>query len=201
MSIYDGLRRSGGRMVQFSHPDLGGMGQWSSGMLMIGDFSNSELKERVRSMCAELADFTVETSEVDKVEPKDPMKRLEPMKRMEPMKHLEQMKPMEPMKPIEPMKQMKPMEPFKPFENIQWWPTSLGAPSSVGAQNQSRYAYFPETNRLAIEHDGAVTVFDTGKHKIHGASQAQGESNSLAFDSQLGRVTLSDFREVSTSLG
>jgi hypothetical protein len=29
---------SGGGMAQFNYPDLGGMGQWSSGgMLMIGD--------------------------------------------------------------------------------------------------------------------------------------------------------------------
>jgi len=134
----------------------------------------------------------------------EPVELMESMAPMEPAKSTEPMEPMKsmgPMEPMKPMKPMKPMEPFKPFENIQWWPTSLGAPSSVGSQNQSRYAYFPETDRLAIEQNGKVTVFDTGKHKIHGASQAQGDSNSLSFDSQLGRVTLSDLKEVSIPSG
>jgi len=93
------------------------------------------------------------------------------------------------------------MKPFKPFDNIQWWPKSLGTPSSVGSQNQSRYAYFPETNRLAIEHNSKVTIFDTGEHKIHGASQAQGDTNSITFESQLGRVALSELTEVGTPEG
>ncbi len=167
-AIFDGMRRSGGRMVQFSHPELGGMGQWSSGMVMIGEMSNSALKVKVQGLCQELSQLAVEKS-------------MEPVESMEPMK---------------PMAPMEPMKPFKPFENIQWWPTSLGTPSSVGSQNQNRYAYFPETNRLAIEHNGKVTIFDTGKHKINGASQAQGDSDSLSFDSQLGRVPLSDLKEV-----
>jgi hypothetical protein len=43
-------------MAQFSHPELGGMGQWSGGMTMIGDLSNSELKGRVERVCLELAE-------------------------------------------------------------------------------------------------------------------------------------------------
>src|ERR1044071_7847136 len=32
----------------------------------------------------------------------------------------------------------------------QWWPAELGSPSSSGGQNDARYAYFPQTRRLAI---------------------------------------------------
>ena len=36
-----------GSMAQFSHPELGGMGQWSQGgMIMVGDMFNQGLKAR-----------------------------------------------------------------------------------------------------------------------------------------------------------
>ena len=45
-----------GSMAQFSHPELGGMGQWTrGGMIMIGDMFNQALKARVDAACAELA--------------------------------------------------------------------------------------------------------------------------------------------------
>ena len=57
-AILEGLVASGGGMAQFNHPDLGGMGQWSSGgMLMIGDMFNSGLKSRIGALCAELSDL------------------------------------------------------------------------------------------------------------------------------------------------
>ena len=37
-AVLDSLALSNGAQAQFSHPDLGGMGQWSrGGMIMIGD--------------------------------------------------------------------------------------------------------------------------------------------------------------------
>src|SRR5271167_2824647 len=45
-----------GNQAQFNHPEFGGMGQWSSGgMIMIGDMFNNYLKDRVSSLCQELA--------------------------------------------------------------------------------------------------------------------------------------------------
>jgi hypothetical protein len=45
-----------GAMAQFGHPDLGGMGQWSQGgMLMIGDMFNNGLKSRVSALADDLA--------------------------------------------------------------------------------------------------------------------------------------------------
>ena len=50
------LRRGGGRQAQFSHPALGGMGQWSSGGgIMIGDMFDHDLKAKVARLCDELA--------------------------------------------------------------------------------------------------------------------------------------------------
>jgi len=55
-AVAEALRRGGGRMAQFSHPELGGMGQWAAGgMLMIGDMSNNDLKARVDALCRDLA--------------------------------------------------------------------------------------------------------------------------------------------------
>lgn len=44
-----------GQQAQFSHPELGGMGQWMPGMIMIGDGFNYALKARVDALCHELA--------------------------------------------------------------------------------------------------------------------------------------------------
>jgi len=44
-----------GTIAQFNHPELGGMGQWMSGMVMIGDAFNLTLKSKVSALCEELA--------------------------------------------------------------------------------------------------------------------------------------------------
>lgn len=50
------IAQGGGGMAQFSHPELGGMGQWSpGGMIMVGDMFNQGLKHRVDSLCNEVA--------------------------------------------------------------------------------------------------------------------------------------------------
>jgi hypothetical protein len=72
-----------------------------------------------------------------------------------------------------------------------WWPGDLGLPSSSGGQNDSRYAYFPQTHRLAIDRGGHVTVYDTLDHNIGGVQQQQGgASGSLTFSSQFGTFTV-----------
>ena len=54
--LQDALRRGGGRQAQFSHPDLGGMGQWSAGgMTQVGDMFNTKLKALVNDLCTTLA--------------------------------------------------------------------------------------------------------------------------------------------------
>ena len=71
-----------------------------------------------------------------------------------------------------------------------WWPVDLGSPLSSGAQNNIRYAVFPQ--RLAVELNGQVTVYDTLDHNIGGVSQQQGGNTSLTFSSQYGDVEVSN---------
>lgn len=53
--MLEALRRGGGTQAQFDLPEAGGMGQWSSGgMLMIGDMFDSGLKARVQALIADL---------------------------------------------------------------------------------------------------------------------------------------------------
>ncbi len=58
LAVLIALDQGGGSQAQFSHPDLGGMGQWSrGGMIMVGDMFNSNLKARVDQLCTELSDL------------------------------------------------------------------------------------------------------------------------------------------------
>lgn len=68
----------------------------------------------------------------------------------------------------------------------QWWPVDLGSPSSSGGQNNIRYAVFP--NRLAVELNGQISIYDTLDHNISGVSQQQGGNDSLSFSSQWGTI-------------
>lgn len=77
-----------------------------------------------------------------------------------------------------------------------WWPAEFGHPSTSGAQNGMRYAYFPESRRLAIEANGDLSVYDTGDHDISGVSQQQGRSQTLRFTGRHGGVALESLRRV-----
>ncbi|WP_372883297.1 SHOCT domain-containing protein [Psychromonas sp.] len=77
----------------------------------------------------------------------------------------------------------------------QWWPSDLGSPFSSGAQNNIRYAVFP--NRLAVELNGQVSVYDTLNHNISGVSQQQGSNTSLTFNSQFGTIAVNNLPLIS----
>jgi hypothetical protein len=98
------------------------------------------------------------------------------------------------MKPMEPMAPMKAMEPMP--EAAAWWPADLGRPGSSGAQNGRRYAFFPENRRLAVEQDGAVTLYDSGDHRISGVSQDVSGDGSLTFSTEGGTVRIEDLRRI-----
>jgi hypothetical protein len=54
--LYQAMLVGRGAMAQFSHPELGGTGQWMrGGMIMIGDMFNNALKARVEALCNDLA--------------------------------------------------------------------------------------------------------------------------------------------------
>ncbi|ATB40020.1 hypothetical protein CYFUS_005468 [Cystobacter fuscus] len=54
--LLEALAVGGGTQAQFNHPELGGLGQWSQGgMLMVGNMFDHALKARVDALCVELA--------------------------------------------------------------------------------------------------------------------------------------------------
>src|SRR3954453_1661083 len=56
LTLLQAVAAGHGTSAQFSHPELGGMGQWSQGgMIMIGDMFNNGLKYRVDQLCNELS--------------------------------------------------------------------------------------------------------------------------------------------------
>jgi hypothetical protein len=70
-----------------------------------------------------------------------------------------------------------------------WW-GDLGFPNSSGSQNSTSYAIFNNINRLAIQENGKVLVFDTLDHNIGGVGQQQSGNYSVTFTSQFGTVNL-----------
>ena len=58
VALLGALAEGNGRQAQFNHPDLGGMGQWSEGgMIMVGDMFNHDLKARVDALGNDLPAF------------------------------------------------------------------------------------------------------------------------------------------------
>ncbi|HMZ58388.1 MAG TPA: hypothetical protein PL048_06415, partial [Leptospiraceae bacterium] len=58
MTMLQALINGHGTMAQFSHPELGGSGQWmQGGMTMVGDMFNNSLKAKVDSLCYELSNL------------------------------------------------------------------------------------------------------------------------------------------------
>jgi hypothetical protein len=56
-SLLAALIAGHGTQAQFDHRELGGMGQWSrGGMVMVGDMFNDPLKRKVDALCGELSD-------------------------------------------------------------------------------------------------------------------------------------------------
>lgn len=91
--------------------------------------------------------------------------------------------------------QLFPIAPPGSRNSHQWWPGDLGSPFSSGGQNNIRYAIF--ANRLAVELNGQVTVYDTLNHSIGGVSQQQGNDQSLSFSSQFGSFSAASLPVVS----
>jgi hypothetical protein len=173
VALLGALAQGKGRQAQFNHPDLGGMGQWSQGgMIMVGDMFNQSLKHRVDALCNELAGL------VDG----------QPSLRAD-ARHFQSQR----------QSGGGGVSLFVEGSGSagQWWPAELGSPASTGAQNDLRYAFFPGSRRLAIRQDGQVQVYDTGERELSGFSQQQGGDQSLTFTSQFGLVRVADLPLVS----
>ncbi len=166
------LMNGGGTMAQFSHPELGGSGQWmQGGMLMIGDMFNNALKSNVDALCYELSGILANQGDLQA--------------------------------PTSFQTQSQGSNSFvqggglgssslvMPDPSAQWYPVELGLPNSSGAQNNLKYAYFADKQRLAVQTNGETWLYDTLEYVITGVSQQQGGNNSLVFQTSCGEITLS----------
>lgn len=82
-----------------------------------------------------------------------------------------------------------------------WWPQAFGAPTSTGAQNDTKYAYFGPSRRLAIARGTEISVYDTGDHVITGFSQQQATHGTMKFTSQHGTVDVDALSPVTPGRG
>jgi hypothetical protein len=167
-TVLRALRSGGGTMAQFSHPDFGGMSQWSPGMSMVGDMFNADLRAKLEAVATELASHLRNSPGTEqRGDPKDERRDRKASEGT-----------------------------GKPQANragsAAWWPPNLGSPSAVGGQNDVRYAAFPSSRRLVVERQGRMTIYDTADHVISGVSQAQSGRSTLTFSSQHGEVNIAD---------
>lgn len=192
VQLMQAMLRSGGGMVQFNHPELGGSGQWmASGMMMIGDMFNNGLKARVDGLCRD----------VSAVLASQPLAGVAQSGSMQQQSggSWQQQSSTPPTAVARPVESAAPEQRapsaaaplFVADPRDHWWPAELGMPSASGAQNSVRYAVFPNAGRLAVDVNGQVSVYDTGSHQIAGLAQQQG--GGVVFTTAGGSVGLSSF--------
>ena len=162
IAMIHSVMNGGGTMAQFSHPELGGSGQWmQGGMTMVGDMFNYGLKSKVDGLCSEISNQLMNQPGYFKPTQSQSQSNSSFSGNL-----------------------------FVSSEAAgQWWPDGLGSPSSTGGQNNVRYAVFPSSRRLVVDVDGRVSVYDTLDHQIGGVSQQQGGHDSLTFSSQYGSLS------------
>ncbi|MBV8096321.1 MAG: SHOCT domain-containing protein [Acetobacteraceae bacterium] len=182
LSMLNAMINGNGTMAQFNHREFGGPGQWMrGGMLMISEMFNHDLKARIDRMCNDLAGLIASEPGLIRAGTLPQQGQASRFEADYPSRQQEQ-------GPAAPVDSDGPLAPSGSFGSGNWWPANLGRPSSTGAQNNVRYAYFPEMRRLAIEMGGRVTLYDTLNHQISGFMQQQSHGASLIFSSQHGPV-------------
>ena len=171
--MLDAVARGGGTMAQFNLPEFGGSGQWMrGGMTMVGDMFNNSLKATVDNLCNDLSRALDNQPSI--FAPFTP-----------------------PQTQMQSQSQGSGGAGFSYASHSgSWWPSELGSASSTGSQNNLRYAYFPASNRLAIDDGGRIEVYDTTGYDIGGFGQQQGGGASLTFSSQRGIVRVDSLRRV-----
>jgi len=169
-AMLDAVAKGGGTMAQFNVPELGGGGQWMmGGMTMVGDMFNHSLKATVDNLCSELSNLLANQPGI-----------------WAPAGQFQSQSQGGGGTGGESVSLFVPQS----SSSFGWWPPELGNPSSTGSQNSLRYAYFPGSNRLAVEASGEVRVYDTTGYSIQGFGQQQSGDTSLTFTSQRGVVRL-----------
>jgi len=177
IAVYNG----NGTMAQFSHPEFGGSGQWMrGGMTMVSDLFNSYLKSRVDNICTDISNALANNQLIA------PSGSFQSQSQSGSDYQNQTSGGGGGTNSL-----------FVPDPESNWWPSELGGPSATGAQNNTRYAYFANSSRLAVKTGSDVWVYDTLDHRIGGFGQQQGGGSSITFSSQYGTVDLSSLPVVS----
>ncbi|MCG8313764.1 MAG: SHOCT domain-containing protein [Pseudomonadales bacterium] len=170
-----------GTMAQFNHPEFAGSGQWmSGGMTMLGDMFNNGLKYSVEGLCSEISNILAAEPGLLRQGSFQSQSQSGSGQQSQAAGGIQGESSL-----------------FIPDPTRHWWPKEMGSPSATGSQNNVRYAYFADQNRLAVETNGNVWIYDTLNHQIGGFSQQQGVGGSILFTSQFGTVNLSTLPVVS----
>jgi hypothetical protein len=180
LTLLQALLKGDGIMAQFSHSELGGMGQWSrGGMTMIGDMFNSSLKAKVDGLCSELAELLSREPSQTFGAGHSSQAHNQPS--------------------VDAAREFSLFVPGTGSASADWWGDDLGALTALGSQNHISYAYFRTARRLAVKVGEQVVIYDTGEHEISGISQQQGSDTTLIFTSQRGPVRLDELDVVTQS--
>ena len=193
LTMLQAVINGNGSMAQFNHREFGGGGQWmAGGMIMLGDMFNNGLKNSVGGLCQELANLIASQPHL-----------------MQTGSFQSQTQGNDRQELFSASTNNIAADNTNNFgavslfvappagSQVNWWPVGLQYPNSTGSQNNSRYAYFASINRLAIEANGHVTLYDTLNHQINGFSQQQSVGGSMCFNSQYGLIDVSSLPVIS----
>jgi Short C-terminal domain len=199
LSMLESVINGNGSMAQFNHPEFSGSGQWMrGGMTMVSDMFNNHLKGRVDNLCSELSNLIASQPDLlrsgsfqsqSQGSSDDPWSQPTQTHSNNNGSWSQNNASGSPSNSL--------FVPPAPGTSGDWWPADLRWPNSTGAQNNVRYAYFAQAQRLAIEVHGSVTVYDTLDHQIGGFSQQQSGGGSLSFSSQYGLIDVASLPVVS----
>ena len=199
LSMLDSVINGNGSQAQFSHPEFSGSGQWMrGGMTMVSDMFNNYLKGRVDGLCSELSNLVL--SQPDLVRSGSFQSQSQGGYGSGQSQtgygngHPQSGGYSDASAGFGPSSLFVPPA---PGTSGDWWPADLRWPNSTGAQNGVRYAYFAQAQRLAIELNGQVTVYDTLDHQIGGFSQQQSYGGTLSFNSQYGLIDVASLPVIS----
>lgn len=190
LSMLISVVNGNGSMAQFNHPEFSGSGQWmSGGMTMVSDMFNNYLAGRVNNLCTELARLVANQPDL-----------LRSGSFQSQSQNNQQQSNYGNQSTANNVANEDNVSLFVASPTAKdWWPNDLRWPNSTGAQNGVRYAYFAQAQRLAIDVDGQVTVYNTLDHQIGGFSQQQSYGGSLSFSSQYGLIDVGSLPIISVN--
>ncbi|WP_262966394.1 SHOCT domain-containing protein [Methylobacter psychrophilus] len=197
-SMLQSVIKGNGSMAQFNHREFGGSGQWmKGGMIMLGDMFNNGLKNSVGGLCQELS--TLIANQPGLIQSGSFQSQSQGNQEQSNFGngYSNNNGGQQQQNNSGPTGAVSLFVPPPAGSSGNWWPAGLQNPNSTGAQNNVRYAYFATINRLAIDINGQVTLYDTLNHQIGGFSQQQSTGGSVTFTSQFGLVDVKNLPIIS----